>query len=338
VVPRSGRAPLSRLRSTAVFAWLAGLGLIVLLIAAQGAAEVAGAFELAGWSALALGLAHLGTLLADTLGWRALLWPPHRRPLSSLLVKRWIGMSINGLLPVAQVGGEFVRARLLARSGTPAPTAGASVVVDLTAGLVTQIAFAALGIVLLVQQLGHRGELLDLTLGLALFGLLLLAFALIQRRGLFALLARPVERLARGPAWRALIGNAAALDAEVALRYRRPRALALCAAWRALGWLAGGVEIWLAFLVLGQPVGLAEAIVLESIGQAARSAGFRIPGGLGVQEGGILISGVWLGLAPEVVLAAALLKRARELVYGVPGLIAWSCLDGPGRGPLQLKD
>jgi putative membrane protein len=338
VVPRSGRPPLSRLRSTAVFAWLAGLGLTVLLIAAQGAAEVAGALELAGWSALALGLAHLGTLLADTLGWRALLWPPHRRPLSSLLVKRWISMSINGLLPVAQVGGEFVRARLLARSGTPAPTAGASVVVDLTAGLVTQIAFAALGIVLLVQQLGHRGELLDLTLGLALFGLLLLAFALIQRRGLFALLARPVERLARGPAWRALIGNAAALDAEVALRYRRPRALALCAAWRALGWLAGGVEIWLAFLVLGQPVGLAEAIVLESIGQAARSAGFVIPGGLGVQEGGILISGVWLGLAPEVVLAAALLKRARELVYGVPGLIAWSCLDGPGRGPLQLKD
>jgi putative membrane protein len=247
-------------------------------------------------------------------------------------------MSINGLLPVAQVGGEFVRARLLARSGTPAPTAGASVVVDLTAGLVTQIAFAALGIVLLVQQLGHTGELLDLTVGLALFGLLLLAFALGQRRGLFALLARPVERLARGPAWRALIGNAAALDAEVALRYRRPRALALCAAWRALGWLAGGVEIWLAFLVLGQPVGLAEAIVLESIGQAARSAGFLIPGGLGVQEGGILISGVWLGLAPEVVLAAALLKRARELVYGVPGLIAWSCLDGPGRGPLQLKD
>ena len=62
-----------------------------------------------------------------------------------------------------------------------------------------------------------------------------------------------------------------------------------------------------------------------------RSAGFLIPGGLGVQEGGILVSGIWLGLAPEIVLAAALLKRARELVYGVPGLIAWSYLDGPGR-------
>jgi putative membrane protein len=317
-------------RSAVVVAWLAGLGLIVLLVLAQGAAEITAAFALAGWSAAALGLAHLGTLLADTLGWRALLWPPHRRSLSSLLVKRWIGASVNSLLPVAQLGGEFVRARLLARSGTPAPSAGASVVVDLTAGLLTQIGFAALGILLLARQLDRAGDLRGLALGLALLGLLLLAFAAAQRRGLFALLAKPLHRLASGAAWRALIGNAAALDAEVDLRYRRGRALALCAAWRALGWLGGGIEIWLAFLVLGQPIPLAEAIILESLGQAARSAGFVIPGGLGVQEGGILMSGVWLGLSPEIVLAAALLKRARELVYGLPGLIAWSWLDGPG--------
>jgi putative membrane protein len=317
--------------SGAVFAWLAGLGLIVVLIAAQGAAEIAAAFAVAGWSAAALGVAHLGTLLADTVGWRALLRPAHRGALPALLVNRWIGASINGLLPVAQLGGEFVRARLLARSGTPGPAAGASVVVDLTAGLLTQIAFAALGIVLLVRLLGHAGDLMELALGLALFGLLLLGFAAAQRRGLFSLLARPLHRLASGPGWRALVGNAAALDAEVALRYRRGRALTLCAAWRSLGWLAGGVELWLAFLVLGHPVGLAEAIILESLGQAVRSAGFLIPGGLGVQEGGILMSGIWLGLAPEIVLAAALLKRARELALGVPGLIVWSYLDGPAR-------
>jgi hypothetical protein len=176
--------------SGAAFAWLAGLGLIVVMIAAQGAAEIAAAFALAGWSATALGVAHLGTLLADTLGWRALLRPAHRGPLVALLVKRWIGVSINGLLPVAQLGDEFVRARLLARSGMPGPAAGASVVVDLTAGLLTQIAFAALGIVLLVQLLGHAGDLIGLSLALALASLLLLAFATAQRRGLFSVLAR----------------------------------------------------------------------------------------------------------------------------------------------------
>jgi putative membrane protein len=219
---------------------------------------------------------------------------------------------------------------LLARSGTPGAAAGASVVVDLTAGLLTQIAFAALGIALLVQLLGHAGELIEAALGLALLGLLLLGFAAAQRRGLFSLLVLPLRRLAAGSAWRALVGNAAALDAEVALRYRRGRALTRCAAWRALGWLAGSIELWLAFLVLGHPVGLAEAIILESLGQAVRSAGFLIPGGLGVQEGGILMSGIWLGLAPEIVLAAALLKRARELVLGVPGLLTWAYIDRPG--------
>jgi putative membrane protein len=315
----------------AVFAWLVGLGLIVLLIVAQGAAEIAAAFALAGWSATALAVAHLGTLIADTLGWQALIPPAQSRPLPTLLAKRWMGSSINALLPVAQMGGEFVRARLLARSGTPAAAAGASVVVDLTAGLLTQVAFAALGIALMLRLLGDGGDLIGLALGLTLFGLLLLGFAAGQRRGLFALLARPLHRLASGSRWRALVGSAAALDAEVALRYRRGRALTLCAAWRSLGWLAGGVELWLAFLVLGHPLGLAEAIILESLGQAVRSAGFLIPGGLGVQEGGILMSGIWLGLTPEIVLAAALLKRARELIYGVPGLIAWSYLDGPGR-------
>jgi hypothetical protein len=60
-----------------------------------------------------------------------------------------------------------------------------------------------------------------------------------------------------------------------------------------------------------------------------RSIGFLIPGGLGLQEGGILLGGVWLGLAPETVLAAALLKRAREIVCGLPGLVAWAYVERP---------
>jgi putative membrane protein len=294
-------------------------------VVAHGAPEIAAAFALAGWSACLPGGAHLGALLADTLGWRALLRPPPG--LGALLAARWIGASVNGLLPVAQVGGDLVRARLIARGGRSGASAGASVVVDLTLGLVTQIAFAALGIALLLGQSGAPPALAPLAVGLALFGGLLLAFALLQRRGLFSLLARPVGRIARGPPWQLLVGGATALDAEIGRRYRQGSALAACAAWRGLGWLMGGVELWLAFLVLGRPVGLAAALALESLGQAVRSAGFLVPGGLGVQEGGILLGGLWLGLPAESVLAAALLKRAREIAWGVPGLIAWAGLE-----------
>ncbi len=310
-------------------AWLLGLGLIVALVLAQDTAKIGAALAAAGWSAAALGVAYLGTLVADALGWRALL----RRPpaLASLVVKRWISTSINCLLPVGQVGGDFVRARLLAKSGTPGPTAGASVVVDATAGLLTQLAFAILGVVLLLRQLGHASEVAPVAVGLGLFGLLLAGFAAAQHHGLFSLLVRPLHRLAKSPTWQGLIGSAAALDAEVRACYRDRPALARCAAWRAVAWLAGGFEVWVAFLVLGRPIELTEAMILESLGQVARSAAFAIPGGLGLQEGGILAAGIWLGLPPEIVLSAALLKRAREAVFGLPALVVWSYLDGFGR-------
>jgi uncharacterized membrane protein YbhN (UPF0104 family) len=71
-------------------------------------------------------------------------------------------------------------------------------------------------------------------------------------------------------------------------------------------------------------------VILESLGQTMRSVGFMLPGGLGAQEGGIVAGGLLLGIGPDLALAIALIKRARELAYGVPGLIAWSLADLAG--------
>jgi hypothetical protein len=38
-----------------------------------------------------------------------------------------------------------------------------------------------------------------------------------------------------------------------------------------------------------------------------------------------------IGIAPHLALAVALIKRARELIYGVSGLIAWSVVDVAAR-------
>jgi uncharacterized membrane protein YbhN (UPF0104 family) len=85
--------------------------------------------------------------------------------------------------------------------------------------------------------------------------------------------------------------------------------------------------------LVGHPVDLTDALVLESLGQLVRSVGFALPGGLGTQESGIITGGLMVGIAPEAALAVALIKRARELAYGVPGLVAWSLLDLPRRSP-----
>jgi hypothetical protein len=80
-------------------------------------------------------------------------------------------------------------------------------------------------------------------------------------------------------------------------------------------------EVYLITLFLGMPVSWGDALLLESVGQAIRGAGFAIPGALGVQEGGYLLLATLIGLPPHAGVALSLAKRTRELLLGIPGLV-----------------
>ena len=49
-----------------------------------------------------------------------------------ILNSLWIGGSVNTLLPVAQLGGEAVKARVLHYYGTPGPIAASAALADTT--------------------------------------------------------------------------------------------------------------------------------------------------------------------------------------------------------------
>jgi uncharacterized membrane protein YbhN (UPF0104 family) len=105
-------------------------------------------------------------------------------------------------------------------------------------------------------------------------------------------------------------------------------ALAQASAIHVLAWALGTFEVWLALTAMGVHVGLAEALVIESLGMAARSAGFVVPGALGVQEAGfILVCGLFQ-IHPDTAIALSMVKRVRELAVGLPGLIAWQWSEG----------
>ena len=55
---------------------------------------------------------------------------------------------------------------------------------------------------------------------------------------------------------------------------------------------------------------------------------FFVPGALGIQEGGYVVVGRLLGIPAEMGLALALIRRVRELAFGIPGLIAWQIIEG----------
>jgi hypothetical protein len=99
-------------------------------------------------------------------------------------------------------------------------------------------------------------------------------------------------------------------------------------AWRFAARVVAAGEVWLAFQFLGHPIGIFDAIIVESIGQAVRAAAFVVPAALGVQEGGYMLLAAGIGLTPELGLALSLCKRVRELVIGVGGLLAWKLWEG----------
>src|SRR5262249_49001637 len=158
--------------------------------------------------------------------------------------------------------------------------------------------------------------------GVVIMGSILAAFYAAQRQGVFGALAQLLVRLGPGR-WTSLATGGDAIDASVGVLYRQRRTIAASSAWHLLSWLAGIGEVWLALYFLGQPVGLAEAIMLESLGQAVRAGALAVPGAPGAHEGGYVMLGRLVGCGPESALARSRAKRVRELVLGIPGLIAW---------------
>jgi putative membrane protein len=299
-----------------------GLALFTALLAAHGVSDVAAALRTAGLGLLVVAAFHVLPMLADAIGWRRLLPGELRPPVRTVLWARWIGESVNGLLPVLQVGGNIVKAGLLARAGIGGAVAGATVVVDVTLVMLTQVVFTVVGLALLLLDIGGHPLALPVAVGVVIMGSILAAFYAAQRQGVFGALAQLLVRLGRGR-WATLVTGGDAIDASVAVLYRQRRTIAAASACHLLSWLLGTGEVWLVLWFIGQPVGLAEAIMLESLGQAVRAGAFAVPGALGVQEGGYVMLGRVIGLGPDTALALSLAKRVRELVLGIPGLIAW---------------
>ena len=102
----------------------------------------------------------------------------------------------------------------------------------------------------------------------------------------------------------------------------------MCLFCEMASWFVGAVEVWIALCALGIPGGFPQAIVLEGVAQGVRSAMFFVPGALGIQEGGYVVVGRLLGIPAEMGLALALIRRVRELAFGIPGLIAWQIIEG----------
>jgi putative membrane protein len=242
--------------------------------------------------------------------------------------QRWIGEGVTVLLPFASISGELVRVRLAIVYGLRGAVAFASIVMDAVVAVVSQILFLGIGIALYVSM-GGAGDALRGSIGFGLIALLLAAGAMAMAirggwLGRFGRLLKGVFSSSQA-SWLAEAMNS--VDEQIAEIAARHAAFLRSLLWRLLGWLLGAAEIALVLYFLGRPISLGEALILDALTTAVRTAFFFVPAGLGVQEGALVMLGATLGIGGETMMAAALIKRARELVFSLPAVLAWQWIE-----------
>ncbi|HEY6923151.1 MAG TPA: lysylphosphatidylglycerol synthase domain-containing protein, partial [Steroidobacteraceae bacterium] len=254
-----------------------GIGLAVWLLSRYGVAPILEVLVRIGWlGMLAILLVHLPRMFCSTLGWQVITRFDGLRSRTRIYFQlRWIREAVNNVLPAAQSGGEFVAARLLPRRGVPLATAIGGTIADLILELAAQVLFTVLGVVLLAQVVGHTGLVATLTNALLFAALIVATVFAAMWLGLAAVIESAVIRLGRSLGWPAT-GQVGGLQEALIACYRSPGRVVAGASWHLFAWLLGALEVWLVLHFCGHDIDGGPALIIESLGQAAKAVGFAV--------------------------------------------------------------
>jgi len=294
----------------------------------SGLGEVLAILTTAGSSLLFVGLLALPEILAGSEAWRQL-FPVDRRPgMWPAFRASWIGMAVNTLLPVATVGGEIVKARMLVFSKSQIEDVTAATLVDKTVQAMVTLLWGLVGLFVLARLTPNEDILIGGLIGAGLLALGIGGFIAVQMLGSFAVISRMTGGLIRRLVTSGSVGNGEIFDLAVRRIYQRPGALIRAVSLRLIGqiWLVS--EVLLTTWLLGQMIGFEEALMLRALIGAVRGLSFVVPAGLGLQEGAYIVLGALIGLPAEMMLALSLASRLREVLPSLPGFLFWQQIEG----------
>ena len=313
---------------------LVGLALFTAALTSQGLQPIAETFGRAGGRVALLVPLFFLPLVVSSLGWGLLFERELRPRLRTLTYARWVGFAANQLLPVARVGGEIVRARIVLGGGVgrvedlgqrahPSMVAVvASLIVDKTAQVAAVAVFGLVGLGLFSARHVERDLLGPGLVGALLVALAGLAFYGAQRKGLVRWSGRLVGRVLSEHRRDAIRSTTDEVHRALSDLYQSGRPfLAILA--HTLFRVGLAFELWLLARWFGHPLDYGAVLILEGMNQILRAATFMIPGSLGAQETGFLALGELLGVPAPLAFSLSLGKRVRELLVGVPALAVW---------------
>jgi putative membrane protein len=312
-----------------------GIFVLIALLAWQGILEVINLLFSSGWHLLWLPVIWLPNILPTTEAWRLCFHSDIKPNLKDSLIAMWVGRGVNNFLPVASIGGEVVKARFVTLHGCPVKDATASVMVDKAIQALALAIWGLTGVSLLLYLSLNDGIAIYIIAGFIILMVCVSGLILIQKYGMFSLMAKIGGSIISHDEWGDINDNARDIDQIIKNIYQDRKRLYLATFYKTLGLALQTTEVWLACYLLGHPIGIVEAMMLKSLSQTITDVAFIIPNGYGVQEGAFIMIGALMGIEPELALAISLAIRLRELSIDLPGLFYWQQFES--RRILQRK-
>ena len=306
------------------------VGLVILtgLVVYEGVTNIFDLLVSTGWSLLWVPVIWVPTVLMNARCWQLLFAEEHAPSFFQAFYAQWMGRAVNTLLPVASIGGEVVKARMLVLWGIDATHAAASAVVDKTVQVVTVIVWGVIGVSLLAVMALDSELVISSMIGISLLAAGIAGFFAAQKAGFFGFVARSAHRATKSDMVGGWVDKAEAVDSTVCKIYDRIGPLVAATTWRMIALILQSGEVWLAAYLLGFPISIIEAVMLKSLSSTLSDAAFVVPNSYGVQEGAFVLLGSLIGIPAAMALAISIAIRIRELIIDVPGLVLWQHAEG----------
>ncbi|NOT21407.1 MAG: flippase-like domain-containing protein [Nitrospiraceae bacterium] len=273
--------------------------------------------------------------LIEAYGWKVTLGPSAKEiPFWRVLAIKTAGEVVNLTTPAGYIGGEPLKAYLLTKHHVPMVEGVASVVIAKTTKTIAEVLFILLGITLAFWRVDNDGSL-GQTVVMALGSVAVLFFVtsslvFAQRQGFFTWLLEFTRKIGLKISFlEAREGKIRMLDRMILDYYRHNRrAVYSSTGLFFLSWMAEALEVYVIIWYLGGPATVLSAISINALSVFIKGGSFFIPGSLGAQDIGNFLLLKDFGYSDVASVTFALVRRYRELVWIVIGLVCLATLRG----------
>ncbi len=281
-------------RSIAIKVAAVALGVYLFILAMKDVswADLASMGPKAVWALAVSFFIFPGVTFFHSMGFYYLLPPKTRAQVSAWQIFRAFlaGDSINKITPFLDVAGEPMKAQLLARQGLAMDEVVQSLWRARIVFVLTEVAHLVPALAILVIFFPSR----DYAVWTMMAMVFSTVFAGILYAGKRKVVGRAPEKVSVNDAWQAFV-------------------------WNLGGWIAFTAETYVSLRILGVPVTLTQAFLLQALLQAIKTLSFFIPANLGAQEGGLAMLMKHLGFTATEGVALSILKRARQFLWALAG-------------------